>query len=228
MSTFVLVHGAWHGGWCWERVLPLLEQHDHTAQAPTLAGLGERADELTPAIGLEAHVHDVVEAIDAAGEPVILVGHSYSGLVVRDAALRRPDSVREIVLVEGWIGPPGRSLLDLAPTWFADGMRRAAEAQGDGWLIPVPDPAVVGVTDSGDATWLRQRLTAHPLKTFTDRTASSRGPAPRMRAIVATPGPVQFADMAAALGVPVEQIEGGHDLMVTSPHALAGALIAES
>lgn len=208
--------------------MPLLQQHGHTARAPTLAGLGERADELDPAIGLEAHIHDVVEAIDGTGEPVVLVGHSYGGLVVRDAALRRPDSVSEIVLVEGWIGPPGRSLLDLAPAWFADGMRQAAETQGDGWRLPVPDPTVVGVIDATDATWLRQQLTEHPLNTFTDPTASSHGPAPPMRAIVGTPGPVPFADMAVALGIPTQQIEGGHDLMITSPHALAGALIAEA
>lgn len=71
-------------------------------------------------------------------------------------------------------------------------------------------------------------MTEHPLKTFTDPTASCRGPAPHMRAIVATPGPVRFADMATALGIPVQQIEGGHDLMITSPHALAGALMAEA
>lgn len=188
MSSFLLVHGAWHGGWCWERVAPLLEQHDHRVQTPTLAGLGERADGLNRAIGLEDHIRDVVDAIDGAGEPVVLVGHSYSGLVVTDAAQRRPEAVSEIVLVDGWTGPPGRSLLDLAPDWFAHGIRQAADEQGDGWLIPVPDPAVVGVTEATDATWLRRRLTEHPLKTFTDQTTSSEGQAPPMRAIVAPPG----------------------------------------
>jgi pimeloyl-ACP methyl ester carboxylesterase len=196
-------------------------------QAITLAGLGDRAGELSPAVGLEDHVRDVAEAVDDAGEPVVLVGHSYSGLVVRDAALQRPGKVREVVLVEGWIGPPGNSLLDLAPGWFADGIRQAAHAQGDGWRIPVPDPATVGVSEPADADWLRQRMTEHPLKTFTDPAGSSRhSTAPPMRAVLATPGPVPFADMAASLGIPAQQIDGGHDLMVTSPHTLADALIA--
>ena len=226
MSRFLLVHGAWHGAWCWERVLPRLQAHGHVVQAITLAGLAERAGALSPAIGLEDHVRDVVEALDDVGEPVVLVGHSYSGLVVRDAALQRPGKVSEVVLIEGWIGPPGKSLLELAPAWFADGIRQATDEQGDGWRIPVPGPAVVGVSEPDDAAWLRQRMTEHPLKTFTDRATSSHGTAPPMRAVLATPGPVPFADMAASLGIPAQQIEGGHDLMVTSPHALADVLIA--
>ena len=226
MSRFLLVHGAWHGAWCWERVLPRLQAHGHVVQAITLAGLAERAGELSPAIGLDDHVRDVVEALNDVGEPVVLVGHSYSGLVVRDAALQRPGKVSEVVLIEGWIGPPGKSLLELAPAWFADGIRQATDEQGDGWRIPVPGPAAVGVSEPDDAAWLRQRMTEHPLKTFTDRATSRHGTAPPMRAVLATPGPVPFADMAASLGIPAQQIEGGHDLMVTSPHTLADVLIA--
>jgi pimeloyl-ACP methyl ester carboxylesterase len=224
MSSFLLVHGAWHGAWCWERVLPRLTERGHTAHAITLAGVGERISELNPAIGLEDHVRDVVRALDDHSAPVVLVGHSYSGLVLRDAALQRPATVSEVVVVEGWIGPPGSSLLDLAPDWFADGIRQAAGQQGDGWRIPVPDPAVVGVSDPDDAAWLRERLTEHPLKTFTDPSAGGNGAAPPMRAVLATPGPVPFADMAASLEIPAQQIEGGHNLMVTSPRELAASL----
>ncbi|MFL5832313.1 MAG: alpha/beta fold hydrolase [Solirubrobacteraceae bacterium] len=225
MSTFLLVHGAWHGGSCWQRVVALLERDGHTVHAPTLAGLAERAGELTPAIGLEDHVRDVLDALAGANEPVSLVGHSYAGLVVREAAPRAPEKVREVVLVEGWIGPAGASLLDLAPDWFSDGIRRAAAEQGDGWRIPVPDPAAVGVQDPDDVAWLRQRLTEHPLKTFTDPTTAAVHMPIAMRAILASPGPVPFADMAGQLGIPTQRIEGGHDLMITSPQALAGALV---
>jgi pimeloyl-ACP methyl ester carboxylesterase len=198
-----------------------LTERGHTAQAITLAGVGEREGELNPALGLEDHVRDVVDAVDRLSSRTILVGHSYSGLLVRDAALRRPGKVSEVVLVEGWIGHPGSSLLDLAPDWFADGIRQAAGERGDGWRIPVPDPAVVGVNEPNDADWLRQRLTEHPYKTFTDRSAGGAGAAPPMRAILATPGPVPFAEMAASHEIPAQQIDGGHDLMVTSPAPLA-------
>lgn len=225
MSHFVLVHGAWHGAWCWTRVVPRLEEHGHTVCVPTLAGLGERAGELSPATSLEDHIRDVTGALDEAGEPVVLVGHSYSGLVVRDAALRRPAKVREIVLVDGWIGPAGKSLFDLAPDWFARGIRQAADDRGDGWRVPVPDPATVGVTDPADAAWMRRQLTEHPLKTFTDPSAPGEGAIPATRAVVADPGGVDFAGMAAQLDLPTQQIQGGHDLMITSPHALADALM---
>ena len=225
MSCFVLVHGAWHGAWCWECVVRRLEERGHTAHVPVLAGVGERASELDPAIGLQDHVRDVVNVLDDADEPVVLVGHSYSGLVVRDAAVQRPASVQEVVLVEGWIGPPGRSLFDLAPVWFAQGIRQAADEHGDGWRIPAPDPAGVGVTDPADAARLRERLTAHPFKTFTDPTTSGYDAPLSMRAVVASPGPVPFAAMAAERGIATQQIEGGHDLMITSPHALADALM---
>lgn len=229
MSTFVLVHGAWHGGWCWKRVVALLERAGHTVHAPTLTGLAERAGELTPATGLDDHVGDVLEALARASEPVSLVGHSYAGLVVREGALRAPEKVREVVLVEGWIGPGGASLLDLAPAWLADGIREAAAEQGDGWRVPVPDPVLVGVQDPDDVAWLRRRMTEHPLKTFTDPTTAADDPMPTaVRAILAGRGPVPFAEMAAQLGIPTQAIEGGHDLMVTSPQALAEALLQRS
>jgi pimeloyl-ACP methyl ester carboxylesterase len=228
MTTFVLVHGAWHGGWCWQRVAALLERDGHTAHAPTLTGLGERAAELTPATGLEDHVREVLDALAGASEPVSLIGHSYAGLVVREAALRAPEKVREVVLVEGWIGPGGASLLDLAPDWFADGIRRAAAEQGDGWRVPVPDPAAVGVQDPDDVAWLRRRMTEHPLKTFTDpTTAADNLMRSAVRAILAGPGPVPFAEMADRLGIPTQRIGGGHDLMITSPGPLAEALLSE-
>src|SRR5947208_1736531 len=176
MSTFVLVHGAWHGGWCWQRVVPLLERDGHTVHTPTLRGLAERAGELNPAIGLEDHVRDVLDVLEKARESVSLVGHSYAGLVVREAALRAAEKVHEVVLVEGWIGPGGKSLLDLAPDWFPDAIRQSAAEQGDGWRVPVPDPAVVGVQDPNDVAWLRRRLTEHPLKTFTDPTTAAENP----------------------------------------------------
>lgn len=227
MTTFVLVHGAWHGRWCWQRVTPLLERQGHGTETPTLAGLGQRAAELSPGLGLQDHVLDVLDVLALVDEPVSLVGHSYAGMVVRDAALKAPEKIREVVLVEGWIGPGGRGLLDLAPDWFAQGIRQAATQQGEGWRIPVPDPAVVGVHDPGDAAWLRAHLTEHPLKTFTDPTAHDDAAMPPTRAIIASPGPVPFADMAGQLGIPTQQIEGGHDLMITSPQPLAELLMKE-
>ena len=94
MTTFVLVHGAWHGGWCWDRVAPLLRDAGHEVHAPTLTGLSERAHLLSPQVGLDAHVEDVVRLIDTfALTGVALVGHSYAGQIVTAVADRRPAAV---------------------------------------------------------------------------------------------------------------------------------------
>jgi pimeloyl-ACP methyl ester carboxylesterase len=225
VSSFVLVHGAWHGGWCWERVAAPLREHGHEVLTPTLTGLGERAEELTPTVSLGDHVQDTLAALDSAGEPAVLVGHSYSGLVVREAAALANERVAEVVLLDAWVGPAGASLLSLAPDWFADGMRAAAQSQGDGWRIPVPDPAVVGVTDPADADWMRERLTEHPLRTFDDHAGATPGAGVRERAIVADAAGVPFAELAAAQQIPVSRLQGGHDLMLTAPAALTEMLL---
>src|SRR6202790_1992432 len=83
MATFVLVHGAWHGGWCWQKVIPFLEAAGHEVYAPTLTGLAERASELSPDVGLETHIQDVVGLLEEKNlHGVILVGHSYGGKVI--------------------------------------------------------------------------------------------------------------------------------------------------
>src|SRR5688500_20377062 len=101
VTTFVLVHGAWHGGWCWDRVAPRLRAAGHEVHAPTLTGLSERAHLLTPLVGLETHVEDVVRVIDILGlTDVVLVGHSYAGQIVTAVADRRPRVVAQRVRSE--------------------------------------------------------------------------------------------------------------------------------
>jgi thioesterase domain-containing protein len=114
MTSFVLVHGAWHGGWCWQRVLPLLRSARHVAHAVTLTGCGERAHLLTPGIRLATHVDDVLGVV-AAEElaDVVLVGHSYAGMVVTGAAdrllQRAPGTLAHLVYLDAVTPHPGES-----------------------------------------------------------------------------------------------------------------------
>lgn len=228
MSHLVLVHGAWHGGWCWERVTGLFAEAGHTTACPTLKGLAERSGELTPEVGLRDHVTDVLGAIDAApeGEPIVVVGHSYAGIVVREAADRRPERVSRVVLLDGWVAPNGKGLFDVAPDWFVDGLTGSAQRDGDGWRIPAPDPALFGVTEPSDVEWVRPRVTDHPLRTFQDPTTLGAAVADVPgSAIVCRPGAgIPFEQLATEVGYEVLDIETGHDAMVTKPQELARLL----
>jgi pimeloyl-ACP methyl ester carboxylesterase len=216
VTTFVLVHGAWHGSWAWDRLTPLLAEADAHVVTPDLT--------LDSDIGLHTHVDEVLTAIDAtADRDLVLVGHSYAGLVVRQAADLRPHRVTHVVLVEGWAGADGASMAGLAPDWF---MTRIRAAAGNGRHIPPPAPALFGITDPGDAQWLEQRLQAHPLRTFTDCTRLS-GAVDRIpgTAIHCRPEILPFARFAADIGYLPIALHGPHDVMLTHPKGVADVLL---
>jgi pimeloyl-ACP methyl ester carboxylesterase len=225
MTTFVLVHGAWHGGWTWERVTPLLQAAGATVHAPTLTGLDAAATGNPADIGLATHVSDVIDVLEALphGASAMLVGHSYAGLVVREAADRVPERVEHITLIEGWAGGHASSLLTLAPDWFADGIRAMTSADV---AIPAPDPAVVGIIDPDDADWLRARMRPQPARTFSDRTrltgAVDAIPGTAINGVAAT---LPFSDLARRLGYRLLDIDAPHDMMLTHPQQVARALL---
>lgn len=148
MTTFVLVHGAWHGPWAWERVVPLLSAAGARTLTPTL-GAGDDH-------GLHDHAAAVVAALDTVRDEVVLVGHSYAGLVVREAADARPGAVGHVVMVDGWAGPDGAGMFDLAPDPFVQLARTAAETLGDGRRIPAPPrPRSASRTPAWPTGWPR-------------------------------------------------------------------------
>ncbi|WP_049563956.1 alpha/beta fold hydrolase [Nonomuraea sp. SBT364] len=219
MTTFVLVPGAWHGPWAWERLAPLLQRAGARTMTPALSLEGDA--------GLGTHVHEVLAALRAADdEDVALVGHSYAGLVVRQAADLRPDLVSHAILVDGWAGGDGEGMFSLAPDSFAEAIRAAAGKSPDGRHIPAPPPASFGVTDPGDARWLAQRLRPQPLRTFTE-TARLSGAVDRIpgTAIHCRPGTYPFDRFAEAIGYRPIGLDGPHDVMLTHPRALARLLL---
>ncbi|MBO8192880.1 alpha/beta fold hydrolase [Streptomyces oryzae] len=221
MTTFVLVHGAWHGPWAWDRMVPLL----HSAGAHTLTpDLGTAGD-----CGLHDHAEAVVAALDTVREEedaLVLVGHSYAGLVVREAADMRPDAVGHIVLVDGWAGSDGASIFSLAPAAFVTAARTAAETRGDGRRIRAPPPAAFGIVDTDDAAWLAARMLPQPLRTFTEPTRLS-GAVDRIpgTAVYCRPQTYPFDQLGNAVGYRTQALDGPHDVMLTDPGPLARMLL---
>src|SRR5438874_4002154 len=136
-TTFVLVHGAWHGGWCWIKVTRLLTDAAHVVYTPTLTGLGERGHLARPEIDLEAHIQDIVAVLEAEElRNVVLVGHSYAGMVITGVAGRVPNRIASLVYLDAFVPESGRSLLSYQAPERAEAIRSSAEGEGEGWRFP--------------------------------------------------------------------------------------------
>ncbi len=169
MATFVLVHGAWAGGWCWKLVTPLLRAQGHEVYTPTLTGLGERAHLSGPDVDFETHVQDVVNLLEFEDlHDVLLVGHSLGGTVVGAVAHRVPERIARLVFLDAILPVDGRSVLetfeDYGTTDFAEFLRDHFEHGDPNWVFPVPadggseldgaDPAII--------SWVEARERPHP------------------------------------------------------------------
>jgi pimeloyl-ACP methyl ester carboxylesterase len=231
MSAFVLIHGGWHGGWCWRKVADQLRHLGHEVFTPTLTGMGEREHLWTPEVGLVTHTQDIVNLVRFEQlSHAILVGHSYGGAIMTLAADQIAPKIDALVYVDavipedgvpGWNGFPEPRQLD---------MLAGAQKLG-GLRIPAPDPALWGVTNAGDAAWLRACCSPHPIKTMLDapqltqawQTVSTKHyilagahPNPRFKA--------HYSWVQDQAGWTSEVMDGGHDLMVTHPNELVVAL----
>jgi pimeloyl-ACP methyl ester carboxylesterase len=166
MANYILVHGGWFGAWCWYKVVPLLQAAGHSVYTPTLTGVGEQAALATPEIGLDTHIQDVVNLIETKNlQQVILVGHSYSGMVITGVADRVPDRIAHLVYLDAVVPRDGQSLADTAP-FVGTFLRREANKSGDGWRVNPPRGGTFGITKEPDLSLVRSKVTPQPLKTF--------------------------------------------------------------
>lgn len=231
MTTVVLLHGAWHGGWCWSRVATPLREDGHAVFCPTFTGVSDRAHLLSPSVGLGTHVEDVVRLIDFEGlDDVVLVGHSYAGLVVSGVAQRRPERLRLRVHLDAFVPRDGEAGIDLLPEEVAHHYREAVAGPGFGWLIPPRSLEVLGVTASRDLDWLTPRLTPQPWLTYSEpaRLGVDEDGVPGAY-IECTDWMRVFrpqAERARTRGWPVHELPTGHESMVTAPDDLAKLLLS--
>jgi pimeloyl-ACP methyl ester carboxylesterase len=230
MADFVLVHGAWHGAWCWRNVVPALWRAGHRAFAVTLTGVGERAHLLSRSVTLETHVSDVVNTIEAEELPhVVLVGHSYGGMIITGAADRLFQRVRHLVYIDAIVPHSGESWSSTHDAQTQQVRRKAVAETG---CIPAPDPTAFGL-HGADLAWVARRQTAQPGKVYdaplnfdAQRLARLRRTfidctAPALPTIAAMRERVR-----AEQGWQVVEIATGHDPMISAPAELVDALLA--
>ena len=174
MAMFVLVHGMWAGGWYWQKVRPLLRAAGHEVLMPTLTGLGERVHLARPDVDLDTHIMDVVNVLRYEGlREVVLVGHSYGGMVIRGVADHVPERLARLVYLDAFVPNDGDRVLDLwQPEYRLDFEAMAAEF--DRWRIPTLDPAG---EDPEIVAWEAGRTVPHPIATFRQPIRLSNGEA---------------------------------------------------
>jgi pimeloyl-ACP methyl ester carboxylesterase len=226
----VLLHGAWHGGWCWERVTPGLTAAGHRVTTPTLTGLGERCHLASAGVDLDTHVEDVLNHLAYEGlEDVVLVAHSYAGFVAYGVAERAAGAIARLVLLDAFIPRDGDTMADHVGE--RGDQYRAAAAEDPGYLMPPPPAAALGVVGDADVAWVQARMTAQPVATYLQPIAVT-GAVDRIadtRYIACTVGALAVLDESrrrvADAGWPVSELPCGHDAMVAAPAALTALLL---
>jgi len=230
MSTFVLVHGAWHGSWCWKRVRSALQAQGHAVFTPTLTGVGERSHLTSPQVNLETHIADVVNVVRWEElDDIVLCGHSYGGCVITGAADRMPERIRALVYLDAFILENGQGLHDVLPAEVAAGQVRGTNETGDGWRVP-PISAEFFQVNVADRAWVDRQCTPQPLATFQQPVRLRNTiPAAKCTHILATgyehsPFP-PFHEIAKAKGWKTSTIGCGHDVMLDRPDDLVRMLL---
>ena len=229
---FVLVHGAWHGGWCWRRGGDLLTARGHRVFAPTLTGVGERSHLAERSIDLDTHVQDVLNLLKWEGlTDVVLVGHSYGGMVISAVADRAPDGViGSIVYLDAFVPENGMSLLDYTTGEGREGGPMVEEGVRTGLVSPIP-AEVFGV-NRADRAWVDAQCTPHPYGTLTQKiqlTGAAGDRVARKTYILATGySGLAFSGFAAHLKQDpawrYHEVDCGHDVMIDAPGRLAEIL----
>ena len=229
-KTFILVHGAWHGGWAWRRVVDRLRTRGHTVFAPTLTGLAERAHLLRPGIDLSLHIADVLGVIKYEQlRDIVLVGHSYGGCVISGIAEAMPDAIQSIVFLDAFIPDNGNSTLDLVQPAVQE-VIRGALARGE-ITVPVRDAAAFKVNEK-DRAWVDSLATPQPIATMTEKLTltGARERIAKKTYIRASGYPnVSFEKALARVKADPSwrtyEVPCGHDVMIDDPERLTEILL---
>jgi pimeloyl-ACP methyl ester carboxylesterase len=229
-QTIVLVHGAWHGGWCYRRVADLLSAAGHRVYTPTLTGLGERSHLLGPSVNLSTHIADITNMIRCEDlQRFVLVGHSYGGMVVTGVADAMTDRVSALVYLDAFLPTAGKSFHDILPPEAAEAQIQSANAS-NGLSVPPISAAAFNVNEQ-DRVWVDSLCTPHPLRTLIQplELTGNYARIANKSYVLATKNPgVLFHGFARSMrndpSCTSYELHCGHDVMIDLPQETAGII----
>lgn len=159
--TFVLIHGSWHGGWCWKYVTDILEAKGHKVYAPSLTGLADRSHLLSMSVNLETHITDIVNLFKWEDiKDAVLVGHSYAGWPMSGAVEKVLPQVSSIVFVDAFMPENGERLLDITPERFRQPLLDAIAKGQPGRAVPTAES--FKIVDKRNIDWVNAMMTPQP------------------------------------------------------------------
>ncbi len=229
-KTFVLVHGAWHGGWCWRRVADLLQSQGHKVFTPTLTGLGERSHLFAPGIGLDTHITDIVNFLKWEDlSEVVLCGHSYGGMVISGVAEQMQPAIASLVFLDAFVPEHGEAVVDITNPAVKDMVGRA-KAEGAHGIAPRSAEAF-GVNEA-DRAWVDRQCVPQPIATFSDKIMLTGGRERiakksyiRARSYVSPGFDRALARAQSDPGWRAYEVPCGHDVMIDMPERLTEILL---
>ena len=174
MTTFVIVHGAWSAAWAWKKMRPLMRAGGHEFVTPTLTGLGERVHLASPQVTLDTHIADVLGVLEIEDlRDVVLLGHSYGGMVATGVADRARERIRQLVYLDAFVPRDGQCAFDMQPADYRVVQEAQVKREGQGWLLPAG--ALPPDTDAADVAWIMPRRHPQPVATFSTPLKLTRG-----------------------------------------------------
>ena len=230
MATFLVAHGAWSAGWAWKKMRPRLRERGHEFWTPTYTGLGERVHLASNDVKLDTHIEDVLKVLEFEDlREVVLIGHSYGGMVATGVADRAPERISQLIYLDAFVPRHGESLFDLSVPEDRNNAREAAQKTGDAMRIP-PRPMPPD-TNPADLAWANPRRVMQPIAAF-EQPIRQTGAVDQLRRTYvyctkARPGDVfrQFADRAKSeAGWEYREIDASHNPHITVPDALTAML----
>lgn len=232
-THFILIHGAWHGGWCWDGVIKELEKQGCTAEAPTMPG--HNPDDDRSGITFDDYVGAIGSVLAKQDRPVVLAGHSSAGFLLQMAAPGAPDKIQQLIFHNAFILPDGKCQFDLVPPEASEGMTAAANASPDN-CVPVIEDFVRHQLMGGESTEVQDalisRLLPQPMALFTTPVSTAEFDKLTIPRTVlfckddASLPPGAYLGMAQGLGdFQLVEVAGSHESLFTNPGVVAEGLI---